>query len=272
MQRLADILIFVGPSGSGKSTLINHLLQSWPQYFGFCTSHTTRKPRPGEVAGKHYYFVEKDTFRQMINEGRFVEYNRVFGKRKESSLQDEMKANDKDNNNNNNNNNNNHHHHHHHHHNSNSNNDSRVGSTSVDDADYYGTSKKEMHAILSQNKVVVMDTDITGAQNIKKYCLASAHNNNNNNNNNNSNRPLRVMVVFVRSPDITALERRLRLRGSESDASLRLRLRENQNWLAWYAANPDFFQHVFLNNKLELCLAELRRFVFSRVLAPTSKM
>ena len=44
-------LCVCGPSGVGKSTLIERLHQEYPGMLGFCASHTTRAPRPGECAG-----------------------------------------------------------------------------------------------------------------------------------------------------------------------------------------------------------------------------
>lgn len=42
-------------------------------------SHTTRAPRPGEVHGEHYFFVNHDEFRSMIGENAFLEHAEVFG-------------------------------------------------------------------------------------------------------------------------------------------------------------------------------------------------
>ncbi len=42
-------------------------------------SYTTRSPRPGEVHGQDYFFVEKETFERMVREGEFIEWARVHG-------------------------------------------------------------------------------------------------------------------------------------------------------------------------------------------------
>ncbi len=47
-------LVLCGPSGSGKSTLMKRLTEEFPDAFGYSVSHTTRKPRPGEVDGVSY--------------------------------------------------------------------------------------------------------------------------------------------------------------------------------------------------------------------------
>jgi len=44
-------LVMAGPSGVGKGTLIARLMKDFPGSFGFCVSHTTRSPRPGEEDG-----------------------------------------------------------------------------------------------------------------------------------------------------------------------------------------------------------------------------
>jgi hypothetical protein len=60
-------------------TLANRLLQEFPHIYGLSLSHTTRKPRPGEEHGVHYWFVEKDEMEHMIKEGKFVELVTLFG-------------------------------------------------------------------------------------------------------------------------------------------------------------------------------------------------
>jgi guanylate kinase len=46
---------------------------------GYCVSHTTREQRNGEIQGKHYYFVTRDAFERMVDEGQFVEWAHVYG-------------------------------------------------------------------------------------------------------------------------------------------------------------------------------------------------
>ena len=47
--------------------------------FGFSVSHTTRKPREGEVDGIHYNFTSVEKIKDEINEGKFVEHAEVHG-------------------------------------------------------------------------------------------------------------------------------------------------------------------------------------------------
>lgn len=66
------------PSGAGKSTLVRALLARDPT-LRFSISYTTRTPRPGEVEGKDYCFVDRETFARMVHDGAFLEHAEVFG-------------------------------------------------------------------------------------------------------------------------------------------------------------------------------------------------
>ncbi|XP_055625296.1 uncharacterized protein LOC129767984 isoform X2 [Toxorhynchites rutilus septentrionalis] len=66
-------LVICGPSGSGKSTLLKKLFKEFPDTFGFSVSHTTRKPRPGEVNAVHYHFVSVEEMQAAIENGEFIE-------------------------------------------------------------------------------------------------------------------------------------------------------------------------------------------------------
>lgn len=72
-------LLFVvsAPSGAGKTSLVAALLEQDPA-LALSVSYTTRPRRSGEVDGVHYHFVDHARFEQMISEGAFVEYARVF--------------------------------------------------------------------------------------------------------------------------------------------------------------------------------------------------
>ena len=74
------LYIVSAPSGAGKSSLIQALLKTQPLYdTQVSVSHTTRAPRPGEVHGEHYFFVNHDEFRTMIGRDAFLEHAEVFG-------------------------------------------------------------------------------------------------------------------------------------------------------------------------------------------------
>ena len=67
------------PSGAGKSTLVQRLVRSVPDLI-FSISVTTRKPRPGEVEGRDYFFIDDERFDAMVREGGFVEWVQVYGR------------------------------------------------------------------------------------------------------------------------------------------------------------------------------------------------
>lgn len=71
------LLVVSGPSGVGKGTLLGRLLEH-RQDCVFSVSATTRPPRPGEVDGQHYYFLDTKVFSDWVEEGRFLEWNKVF--------------------------------------------------------------------------------------------------------------------------------------------------------------------------------------------------
>ncbi|EEU6052338.1 guanylate kinase [Salmonella enterica] len=74
------LYIVSAPSGAGKSSLIQALLKTQPLYdTQVSVSHTTRAPRPGEVHGEHYFFVNHDEFKTMIGREAFLEHAEVFG-------------------------------------------------------------------------------------------------------------------------------------------------------------------------------------------------
>ncbi len=75
-----ELFILSAPSGTGKTTLIQSMLQGGLAKFGglaFSVSHTTRKPRTGEVDGKDYHFVDHAAFQSMIASDRFLEWAEV---------------------------------------------------------------------------------------------------------------------------------------------------------------------------------------------------
>ncbi|HEY8732140.1 MAG TPA: guanylate kinase [Candidatus Limnocylindria bacterium] len=66
------------PSGAGKDTVIERLLQAVPDAVLYVTA-TSRKPRPGEIHGRHYYFYEPEKFREEIEASNFLEWSMVHG-------------------------------------------------------------------------------------------------------------------------------------------------------------------------------------------------
>jgi guanylate kinase len=75
------LIVLTGPSGVGKDTVIRELFAIDPA-LEYCVSYTTRPPRPGEVNGVSYWFVDEATFRAMIEQGEFFEWSTVYGELK----------------------------------------------------------------------------------------------------------------------------------------------------------------------------------------------
>ena len=72
-----QIYVISAPSGAGKSTILKRVLETNPQ-LTLSVSCTTRKPRPGEQHGREYYFLEKEDFKNKIEQNDFLEYAQVF--------------------------------------------------------------------------------------------------------------------------------------------------------------------------------------------------
>jgi guanylate kinase len=72
MQK-GKIFVFSAPSGAGKTTILNRLKASVPNLV-YSISATTRKPRPGEVNGKHYFFMSVEEFKKKIDQKAFAEW------------------------------------------------------------------------------------------------------------------------------------------------------------------------------------------------------
>ncbi len=70
------LVIISAPSGAGKDTSIQGLLTVLPDA-ALYVSATSRPPRPGEVAGKDYFFYTPEKFREAIEEGLFLEWSMV---------------------------------------------------------------------------------------------------------------------------------------------------------------------------------------------------
>lgn len=74
------LIVVSGPSGAGKSTVLERLLASCPVPLVMSVSATTRAPRPGEVHGKHYYFLSRQEFEARRQRGEFLESCEVYGR------------------------------------------------------------------------------------------------------------------------------------------------------------------------------------------------
>ena len=75
---MSNLFIIAAPSGCGKTTLVDALLKNSEDLY-LSVTHTTRKPRAGEVDGVNYHFISKTDFKKMIVNTEFVEHAEVFG-------------------------------------------------------------------------------------------------------------------------------------------------------------------------------------------------
>jgi guanylate kinase len=72
--------VLSGPSGVGKSTVVAHMRKVHPEVW-LSVSATTRKPRPGERNGVHYFFVDNEEFDKLIANGELLEWAEFAGNR-----------------------------------------------------------------------------------------------------------------------------------------------------------------------------------------------
>ncbi|HVM21270.1 MAG TPA: guanylate kinase [Egibacteraceae bacterium] len=74
------LVVVSGPGGVGKGTVVAALRRRYPTLV-VSVSATTRAPRPGEVDGVHYHFVDDATFDRWVEQGRFLEWAAFAGNR-----------------------------------------------------------------------------------------------------------------------------------------------------------------------------------------------
>ncbi|MBE6470141.1 MAG: guanylate kinase [Coriobacteriaceae bacterium] len=79
-MRKGNLFVISGPSGAGKGTLVKRLLERIPDAW-VSVSATTRAPRPGEIDGVHYFFLNETRFDELIASHGFLEWADVHGKR-----------------------------------------------------------------------------------------------------------------------------------------------------------------------------------------------
>ena len=73
MSDKGRLIVISGPSGAGKSTVVFKAIEGRDDVC-FSTSVTTRKPRPNEVDGREYFFVDLDRFKEMVENDELLEH------------------------------------------------------------------------------------------------------------------------------------------------------------------------------------------------------
>ena len=77
LNRKGLLLVVSGPSGAGKGTICKALLNKNDK-IKLSVSATTRKPRNGEAHGVNYFFIEKEEFTKMVENGEFLEHAQIY--------------------------------------------------------------------------------------------------------------------------------------------------------------------------------------------------
>lgn len=95
-SRVGNLFVVSGPSGAGKGTLLSQVIERIPDAW-VSVSATTRSPRPGEIEGVHYFFLDTDHFKSLVEQDGFLEWAQVhdnfYGTLKKSVI-DHMNAGD----------------------------------------------------------------------------------------------------------------------------------------------------------------------------------
>jgi len=80
MERRGVLFVVSAPSGAGKTTLCKELAARVSN-LKHSISYTTRSPRPGELHGREYFFVEARYFQSLVERNEFAEWAQVYGQR-----------------------------------------------------------------------------------------------------------------------------------------------------------------------------------------------
>ncbi len=93
---MGTLVIISSPSGGGKDSVINELLPRFDGAVRFVTT-TSRQPRPGNVDGVDYHFIDRETFEAKLDAGEFLEHNHYAGNlygSEKGKLENDLKNND----------------------------------------------------------------------------------------------------------------------------------------------------------------------------------
>lgn len=78
-SRSGHLIVVSGPSGVGKSSIVSAVMDQPRSVFS--TSATTRNPRPGEMDGREYHFLDRATFDELVERGEILEWAEYGGNR-----------------------------------------------------------------------------------------------------------------------------------------------------------------------------------------------
>jgi guanylate kinase len=110
----------------------------------------------------------------------------------------------------------------------------------------YGTSKRAVQNVLSSGRICALDVDIQGVKSLKKS-------------------DLNPIYCFVKPPSLESLEKRLRERGTETDESLKKRLDTAKIELDYEKNEPNAFDHVIVNDNLDVAYSKLKDILKSQI-------
>ncbi|KAJ3536133.1 hypothetical protein NM208_g6846 [Fusarium decemcellulare] len=114
------------------------------------------------------------------------------------------------------------------------------------DGNHYGTSKQTIADQMCSGLTVILDIEMEGVKSIK------------------TSSNLEARYIFIKPPSLSALEARLRRRGTEDEANIQKRLARARAELE-YAATPGVHDLIIVNDDLERAYTELEEFVFGEV-------
>ncbi len=179
------LIVISGPSGVGKGTVVDMLLKRLPDAV-LSVSCTTRAPREGEREGKNYFFISKETFLKMIDEGGFLEYSNHF-------------------------------------------------------ENYYGTPRFFVEQKLAENKDVILEIDVDGAQHIRDEFPEA-------------------LLLMITPPSREELVRRLKMRGTEDEVLIEKRLQRADYELS----RSKFYDYTIINDDLEETVGRILKIIENR--------
>ncbi len=163
------MFVLSGPSGVGKDAVLSKIRQFGRPYH-FTITATTRRMRSGEEDGVDYIFLDRQTFKHMIEEGDLLEWAEVYG-------------------------------------------------------NLYGVPKSQVTQAQDLGLDVIMKVDVQGAATIRRLMPEAT-------------------LIFLKPPDLSSLEKRMRIRNTESESEFRVKLETAYEEMR----EAHLFDHVVVNH------------------------